>query len=43
MANGDAQAVNDGTNRLDLQRQRRAGAIACYALAAASAASTVVV
>jgi hypothetical protein len=41
LANQDAESVNTGTNRLDDFRARRAGAIACYSLAAASAAATV--
>lgn len=41
LANRDADAVNAGTNRLDDFRARRAGAIACYSLAGASVAATV--
>lgn len=40
-ANRDAQAITNGSNRLEDQRLRRAGSIACYSLAAASAVSTV--
>lgn len=41
-ANQAADSVNAGTNRLDEWRSRRAGSIACYALAAAAGAGTVV-
>ncbi len=41
-SNRAAEAVNDGTNRLDERNGRKAGSIACYALAAAAGAGTVV-
>jgi len=41
-ANRSADAVNAGTNRLDDWRSRRAGSIACYTLAAAAGAGTIV-
>jgi hypothetical protein len=41
-ANRAADAVNSGTNHLSDWRTRRAGSIACYALAAAAGAGTVV-
>jgi hypothetical protein len=42
LANRDADAINGGTNRLDDRRDRRAGAIACYALSGAAALTAVV-
>lgn len=41
LANQDADAINTGTNRLGDYGARRAGAIACYSLAAASVTATV--